>query len=84
MTYNSFLKLELHPHSPIPPNRKQLQIYSHAELWKMLSAVWVHDDFKLLSRLALELHAWSQINTSIGQISESIHQPDRMKLKLLT
>ena len=60
-------------HSPIPPKRKHPRVHPHGELWKMLSAVWVHDDFKLLLRLALELHAQSQINTKIGQVSESIH-----------
>ena len=49
-------------HSSIPPNTKHLRVHSLVELWKILSAVWVHDDFKLLLRLASELHAKSQIN----------------------
>ena len=39
----------------------------------MLSAVWVHDDFKLVLKLALELHAQSQMN-------KSVYQPDRIEL----
>ena len=33
------------------------KFHSRAELWKMLSAVRVHDDFKLLLRWAFELYA---------------------------
>ena len=50
-------------YSPIPPNRKHL-VHSHTELWKMLSVVWVHDDFKFPLRLALEssMHRVKWIN----------------------
>ena len=30
-------------HSPISPNTKHQRVLSHADLWKMLLAVWVHD-----------------------------------------
>ena len=55
----------------ISPNMKHIRDQSQDELWKIFSAVWVNNDFKLLLRLTLEL-----------QVNESVYQPDRIELKI--
>ena len=48
---------------------------SLAELGQNIVSSPIHEDFKLLLKLASELYTQSQIN-------ESIYQPDRMELKI--